>query len=409
MTAEIVSIGTELLMGQIADTNAQTIGKMLPELGIEHRHRQAVGDNLERVVEALKLALSRSDIVFTIGGLGPTEDDLTREAVAKALGEELVEDQQIAEKLRIIFALRKIPWTASQLKQAMKPACSRAIDNPNGTAPGLLCQKAGKTILCMPGPSTEFLPMLEGPVREILESFPREEVLASRILHVTGIGESLVEERVRDLLHLGNPTVAPYAHPGEVDLRITAKAKTREEAMKLIEPVEGKIFELLGDAVFGIDDTTLEAAVLDALRMKGQTLSVAESCTGGLLGGRLTNVPGSSDVFLGGVISYSNEVKERLLCVSPVTLKEQGAVSAECAEEMALGAQGLLHANWALSVTGIAGPGGATESKPVGLVYVGCAGPDGVSVEEYRFRGSRASIRIRSVQAALTMLWKRLD
>jgi nicotinamide-nucleotide amidase len=408
VTAEIVSIGTELLAGQIADTNAQAIGAMLPELGIEHRHRQTVGDVREHIVDALRLALSRSEIVITIGGLGPTEDDLTREGVAEALDEPLVQDPRLAETLRRVFALRKIPWTESQLRQALRPECASPIDNPNGTAPGLICEKQGKTLICLPGPRTEFLPMLEGPVRECLRSRSPDRAIASRTLRITGLGESMVEEKVRELLHLGNPAVAPYAHPGQVDLRITAQADSVEAARSLIEPVERRIRAILGDAVFGVDDQSLEEAVLDLLRTRGETLAVAESCTGGMLGGRITSVPGASDVFLGGVISYSNEIKERLLGVSPVTLKEQGAVSEACAREMALGARGLIGADWALSVTGIAGPGRAGPSKPVGLVFVGCAGTEGGWVEGHRFRGNREAVRLRSVQSALTLLRARL-
>jgi nicotinamide-nucleotide amidase len=406
MIAEIVSIGTELLMGQIADTNAQEIGRLLPELGIEHRHRQTVGDNVGRIADALRLALSRSDIVFTIGGLGPTEDDVTREAVSLAIESPLVEDEAILKKLREIAEIRKSPWTESQNRQALRPECARTVPNENGTAPGLICVRGDKTVICLPGPRTEFLPMLRGPVREALSRLAGPPIV-SRTIRVTGIGESLVEEMVKDLLHLGNPTVAPYAHPGQVDLRITAFGDA-DTAAKLIEPVEAQIRAILGDAVFGTDEDTLESAVVDALRARGQTLAVAESCTGGLLGGRLTNVPGASDVFLGGVVSYANEIKERVLSVSPVTLKEFGAVSAECAREMAAGARGLIGSDWALSVTGIAGPGGGSAEKPVGTVFLGCAGPLGVSAEGLRFRGSRESIRVRSVQASLTQLWHAL-
>jgi nicotinamide-nucleotide amidase len=408
MTAEIVSIGTELLMGQIADTNAQHIGRMLPELGITHRHRQTVGDNLERMVEALKLAISRSEVVFTIGGLGPTEDDLTREAVAQALDEPLVEDPHITERLHKLFALRNIPWTDSQQRQSMRPACARIVDNPSGTAPGMICEKAGKVVIALPGPRGEFLPMLEGPIREYLKGLSQGVTIASKLLRVVGMGESYVERQVSELLSSENPTVAPYAHPGEVHLRITAKADSEENARRLIEPFEARIREILGDSVYATGEESLESHVLRRLQEKGHTLAVAESCTGGGLSARLTGVPGASAVFLGGVISYSNEVKERLLSVHPGVLLEHGAVSAECASDMAEGVRGLIGSDWALSVTGVAGPGGGTEKKPVGLVFIGCSGPDGTTVEEHKFRGSRDSIRVRTVQMALVQLRKRL-
>lgn len=408
MTAEIVSIGTELLMGQIADTNAQALGKTLPELGIAHLRRQTVGDNLERMVEALRLALNRSDIVFTVGGLGPTQDDLTREAIAKALDDELVEDLHITERLRKLFALRNLPWTESQQRQAMRPACGCPVDNPNGTAPGLICEKGEKVVIALPGPKGEFVPMLEGPIREYLGGRSQAGTIASRMLRIVGMGESLVEKQIAELLGSENPTVAPYAHPAEVHLRLTARAGSESEAQALLQPVEDRIREILGDALYATGDTTLEAHVLGLLKDRGQTLAVAESCTGGSLGARITNVPGASAVFLGGVISYANEIKERLLSVHPGVLMEHGAVSAETAKGMAEGAKGLIGADWALSITGVAGPGGGTEKKPTGLVYLGCSGPDGTVAEEHKFRGNRENVRVRSVQMALVLLRRRL-
>ncbi|MBI5706796.1 MAG: competence/damage-inducible protein A [Armatimonadetes bacterium] len=409
MTAEIVSVGTEILMGQIVDTNAQAIGKLLPELGITHRYRQTVGDNLERVTSALNLALSRSDIVFTIGGLGPTQDDLTREAIAEALGDPLVEDSKITERLSKLFASRGLTWTESQRRQAMRPGCAEPIDNPNGTAPGLVCRMGGKTIFALPGPRTEFIPMLEGPVREMLNGLTPGVTIVSRLLRVIGLGESLVEQRVAELLANENPSIAPYAHPGEVHLRLTASAPSEADANALLDPFEAKVRAILGSAIYASGDLTIEGHILKLLYARGQTLAVAESCTGGGLGARLTGVPGSSAVFLGGVISYANEVKERLLSVHPGVLLEKGAVSAECAREMAEGAKGLIGADWALSITGVAGPGGGSEAKPVGLIYIGWSGPDSSGAQEFKFRGSRESIRIRSIQSALVLLREKLE
>lgn len=408
MTAEIVSVGTELLLGQIVDTDAPHLAAVLPEYGIACRRRQTVGDNLERATQALTEALARADLVFTIGGLGPTEDDLTREAIAAALELPLVDDDLLAERLRKLFALRKLPWTASQLRQCRYPEGARPIENPNGTAPGLICPKGEKTIIALPGPRSEFEPMVEGPIRAFLADLPSDGVLVSRMIRTCGIGESMVEEKIRHLIHGENPTVAPYAHPGEVTLRITARAPSREEGERLIEPVQREIEAMLGSAVYGYDETTLEAAVIDLLRTRQESLAVAESCTGGGLGARITSVAGSSDVFIGGAISYANAVKQELLGVSERTLDRYGAVSEPTAREMAEGARHTFGADWAVSITGIAGPGGGTPEKPVGLVFIGVAGPDGTAVEEQCFRGSRENVRQRSAQFALIQLRGRL-
>lgn len=401
MTAEIVSVGTELLMGQIADTNAQALGRVLPELGIAHHCRQTVGDNLSRLTEALRLALSRSDIVFTIGGLGPTEDDLTRDGIAAALGVRLVHDPSIEAGIRRIFDDRRFTWTESQARQAMRPECAEAIENPNGTAPGLICRLDGKVVIALPGPKGEFVPMLDR-VRILLGT--GESVIHSRILRVAGMGESAVEERIRGELSGTNPSVAPYAKPGEVHLRLTAGAADTAAANALLDPLETRIREALGDAVFGVDDQTLESVVLEMLRARGETLAVAESCTGGGLGARLTSVAGASDVFLGGVISYANSAKTDLLGVPEAVLEASGAVSPECALAMASGARRALSASWGVSITGIAGPGGGTPEKPVGLVYIGVEGPEQAKAHEFKFRGTREDIRGRSTQLALTLL-----
>ncbi len=403
MTAEIVSIGTELLLGQIADTDAQYLGEMLAELGIDHTHRQTVGDNLPRIVEALRLAMSRVDVVLTIGGLGPTEDDLTRQAIAEALDDALVEDPKVADRLRKLFAYRNLAWTDSQARQSMRPTCGRPVENPNGTAPGLICEKGGKAVIAMPGPRLEFEPMANGPVREYL-SQRSGGVIFSRILRIAGIGESKVEGMLGELMRGESPTLAPYAKLGEVHLRLTVRADSPEAAQTIVGPIEERIRAILGDSVYGADDTSLEAAVLEMLRARGQTLAVAESCTGGLLGGRITNVAGSSDAFLGGVIAYSNPLKIEALGVLRSTLDAHGAVSEQAVREMADGARSRLRADWGLSITGIAGPGGGSPTKPVGLVFVGCAGPHGTTAEEHRFRGSRETVRLRAVHVALIRL-----
>ncbi len=404
MTAEIVAIGTELLLGQIVDTNSAELGRALAPLGIAHMHRQTVGDNLERLIEALKVALGRADIVFTIGGLGPTEDDLTRQGIAAALDDVLVHDDRLERDLRELWKKRNIPWADSQLRQAQRPTCAEPIANPNGTAPGLVCRKGGKVLVAMPGPSGEFVPMLEGPVRAILAGLGEGTVIYSRELKVTGMGETIVEKRLGELVHSQNPTVAPYAKPGEVHLRITAKASSLAEAEDLIRPFEAEVRELLGDAVFGVNGDTLESVVVGMLVRRGETLAVAESCTGGELGGRITNVPGASEAFLGGVIAYSNAVKAAHLGVRQATLDKDGAVSEACAAQMAQGVRERFGATYGISVTGIAGPGGGTPGKPVGFVFLGIATPEGVVVERRQYIGVRATVRRRSTQDALTML-----
>ena len=404
MTAEIVSVGTELLLGQIIDTHAPYMARILADCGIGCTRRQTVGDNLERLVESLKLALSRAEVVVTIGGLGPTQDDITREGIVAALGDELKLDNEYEEHLRRLFAKRNFRWVESNIKQAMRPTSGRFIDNPNGTAPGLLCEKDGKVVIALPGPRNEFNPMADGPVREFLEGVEGGHVIHSRTLRICGLGESFVEDQIRHLMQGDNPSVAPYAHPSEVHLRLTARAATREEANSIIDPMEADIRAILGSAVYGTDETSLEMAVIELLREKGKTVSLAESITGGWLGMRLTNVAGSSEVFVGGVISYTLPIKERQLGVSHETLTKFGPVSAECAEEMAFGARKRLDADYGLSLTGNAGPTSDSDGKPVGLLYIGLAGPRGAEVKEYHLRGGRNDIRQRATQLALVQL-----
>ncbi len=408
MTAEIVSVGTEILLGQIVDTNAQQIGQLLPQFGIAHFWRQTVGDNLDRLTVALRLALSRSDLVFTIGGLGPTQDDLTRDGIARALDDELIHDPEIEAHLRDLFRHRPEAWVGSQLRQAMRPSCSTPLPNPNGTAPGLICEKGGKTVIALPGPKGEFGPMLEGPVREYLARRTQGGTIASRVLRVCGIGEAAIEDRIRHLIHGSNPTVAPYAKIGEVHLRVTAFAPTRQEAERMLEPVAREIRDAFGAAVYAEGSRSLEEVVLDLLRERRATLAVAESCTGGGLGHRITSVPGSSDAFLGGLVTYSNDAKVRLLGVPEGVLSEHGAVSGPCAEAMAQGAARALGADYAASITGIAGPDGGTEEKPVGTVWIGTFGPGGARSARFLFRNSRQGVRDRAIQQALILLRERL-
>jgi nicotinamide-nucleotide amidase len=403
VNAEILSVGTELLLGQIVDTHAPVMARILAECGIGCTRRSTIGDNWDRLVGALQESLSRADVVVTIGGLGPTQDDLTRDAIAAALGDEMEHVAEYEQELRDLFASRGFRWTESIARQADKPKCARFVDNPHGTAPGLICQKAGKVVVALPGPKGEFDPMAKGPVRTFFEGLGGG-VIHSRTLRIIGMGESHVEDLVRDLMEGENPTVAPYAHTGEVHLRVTARAQTREEAEALIEPVHQQIRSVLGDHLFGTDETTLEQSVVDLLKSQGSLVGVAESMTGGGLAARLTAVPGSSEVFRGGVVTYQLAAKVSLLGVGEATLKEHGPVSEAVAREMAEGARRVLGVDYALSITGNAGPTSDVDGKPVGLVFVGCAGPDGVEVQEQRFRGVREDIQRRASQTALSML-----
>lgn len=402
MTAEIVSVGTELLLGQIVDTHAPVMARILAECGIGCQRRSTVGDNRERLVAELRGALERADVLVTIGGLGPTVDDLTRDAIAEAVGDELVVHDDILEALRAMFASRGIAWVESNGRQAQVPASGVPIDNPNGTAPGLHVSKNGKTVLALPGPKGEFNPMADGSVREILRRLGGAGVIHSRTLRVVGIGESMVEDKVRDLMDGDDPSVAPYAHLGEVHLRLTARAASVAEADARIDPMEAKIRERLGDAVFGTDATTLEAAVLEALNARDQTLAVAESMTGGELAARLTSVSGMSHTFLGGVVAYTPRVKQMVLGVPAEALDDP--VSEEVARAMANGVRMRLGATYGLGITGNAGPTADQGGKPVGLTYIAIAGPEGTTCRESSWRGTREDVRRRATQQALAML-----
>ncbi|RYG39380.1 competence/damage-inducible protein A [bacterium] len=407
MTAEIISVGTELLLGQITDTHAPTMARILAECGIGCQRRTTVGDNLVRLTSTIRESLNRADVVVLIGGLGPTMDDLTRDGIAAALDEKLVREQSYVDELKEWFEKRGIPFSDNNARQGDRPESGRFIDNPNGTAPGLLVQKDGKTVIALPGPKGEFDPMAKGVVREFLERLGGG-VIHSRVLRVIGIGESYVETLLADLMQSDEPTVAPYAHTGEVHLRLTAHGKTKEEAEAKLEPVHAEIARRLGPNLFGTDDTTLEQSVVERLRAKGHTIGTAESMTGGQLASRFTNVPGSSEVFRGGIVAYHVDVKIGCLEVPRELLDEVGPVSSEVAERMALGAKDVLKVDWALSVTGNAGPASDIDKKPVGLVYIALAGPDGVEVREEKYRGVREDIQRRTAQTALGWLREKL-
>ncbi len=406
MNAEIISVGTELLLGQIVDTDAAFLAQMLSRLGINLYFRMTVGDNPERIKEALRLAFSRADLVLTIGGLGPTQDDLTKEMVGEVLEVTFIEDKAHRKWLQERLAGRGGSVPESFWKQALIPAHGRGLPNSVGTALGAVFEKDGKTAICLPGPPNELVHMAENSVEPYLreKTAGTRAIIQSCTLHIVGMGESAVEERIRDLMTSDNPTVAPYAKTGEVHLRITARAPSAEEAFVLIEPREAAIRERLGDVVYGVDDETLESVVVGMLNVLGRSIALAESCTGGLIAKRLTDVPDASRVFGLGLVTYSNDAKTRFLGVPEELIARVGAVSPETAKAMADGARTAGETDLGVSVTGIAGPGGGSDAKPVGTVHIGLAWEGGVISEHHHLLGSRADIAYRASQNALALV-----
>lgn len=379
MTAEIFCIGTEVLIGDITNTNAAFIAKKLSESGVNVYYHSVCGDNPERMKSCLDLALSRSDLVVTTGGLGPTYDDITKETVAEKFGLPLVLDSEILSHLEEYFAKSGRVMTENNKKQALIPEGATVFRNMHGTADGIAVEKDGKTVVMLPGPPREMKPMLENQVIPYLR-LKTDHILVSSNVNIFGLGESSVETALADLMKTSlNPTVAPYCGNGEVRLRVTAAAANEDEARALISPVISQIKEKIGEFVYGVDAPSIESVVVAKLKEKKKTVAFAESCTGGLISKRLTDVPGASEVFGFGFCTYANEAKAKLLGVKPETLEKYGAVSSQTAEEMALGARLVSSSDIAVSVTGIAGPGGGTEEKPVGLVYMGIATENGVT------------------------------
>lgn len=368
MQAEVLSVGTELLLGQTVNTDTTIVAKALSMLGIDLLYAAVVGDNVKRLEKAVHDALERSDILITTGGLGPTGDDLTKETVAAAAGKALALHEPSYKRLMEYFARGGL--SENQIKQAMLPEGCTVLQNDNGTAPGCAFQTAaGKLVVMLPGPPSELEPMLQNYAVPYLAQF-QSAVIASHSVHVFGRGEAAVAEMIADLTENSNPTAAPYAKEGEMFVRVTAKAATQAEADALCAPVVEEIRRRVGSFVYSVDVDSLEALVVDALRAAGKTLATAESCTGGLLAKRITDVAGSSDVFEMGCVTYANRVKEKLLGVPHETLEVHGAVSEETARAMAEGIVRASGADIGVGITGIAGPGGGTAEKPVGLVYI---------------------------------------
>ena len=404
MIAEILSVGTELLMGQIANTDAQFISRRLGELGISIYRQCTVGDNPARVLESLKESLSRSDIVITTGGLGPTEDDLTKEMVAEYFGLPMELHQPSYDTLIEMMSRFGRKITPNNLKQAYFPKGAIIMPNLCGTAPGCIVEKDGKTVAVLPGPPRELTDMFDRQLAPYLEK-RSGLTIKSRFLKIFGLGESNVETMLIDLFHSDDPTLALYCGTGEVAARITTRVKAGEDADAKIEPVYQEILRRVGDAWYGDGmERTLADAVFEQLKAKGETVTFAESCTGGMLAAEFIGVPGASECLKQSLVTYANEAKTSLLGVKEETLAVHDAVSEECAKEMALGALKNAGADWAVSVTGIAGPDGGTPEKPVGTVWVGVAHNGSAMAKRFNFRGNRLWIRQLSVVNALNLL-----
>jgi nicotinamide-nucleotide amidase len=398
--AEVISVGTELLLGDILNANAQYLAQELAHLGIAHYYQSTVGDNPDRLQATIKQAASRANLIIFTGGLGPTPDDLTTETIAQTFNVPLVEQPAIWADIQAKFAQRGRTLTDSNRKQALIPQGASILPNPVGTAPGIIWSPQSDVLLMtFPGVPSEMKRMWRDTAVPYLQAQGwATEVIVSRTLRFWGVSESALAEKVSHLFDRANPTVAPYANWGEVKLRIAAKATTVAAATDLIRPIEGEIRDIAGIDCFGADGETLASAIGALLTQRHETLAVAESCTGGGLGALLTDMPGSSSYFQGGVIAYANAVKVQLLGVSATDLDQSGAVSEVVAQQMAQGVRDRLGTTWGLSITGVAGPDGGTIDKPVGCVCIGIAGPQGVTAQRYVF-GDRGRDWVRRVSA----------
>ena len=413
-TAEILCVGTELLLGDIVNTNAAFLSQRLAELGINVYRHTVVGDNPERLKAAIRSAIDSCDLVITSGGLGPTYDDLTKETVADYFGLPLEMHEQSLTRIKSYFARTGRVMTKNNEKQAMMPRGAYVFDNDYGTAPALAVSRDedNKTVVMLPGPPGELIPIFNEKIAPFLGGHS-DSVIVSKNIHLFGIGESALEEKLKDIMiNSSNPTVAPYCKEGEVRLRVTAKATTEEKASAMCDETIGKICSSeAGQFVYGIDVRSLENALVSSLHKHGLTLCTAESCTGGLIAERITSVAGCSDVFFGGCVTYTNEIKQKLLGVSADTLERYGAVSSQTAMEMARGARARLGVDIAISATGLAGPGGGTDETPVGTVFIGVSTKLGEKFRKLSLSAmrSREYIRIVSSSNALDMALKAIN
>lgn len=406
MIAEIVAVGTELLMGQVLNTDAQYIARRLSELGVTLHRQVVVGDNPARIREAIHTAIGRADVVITTGGLGPTADDITKETCAEALGLPMERSPEAEKQVRGWFERNNYPMTENNLRQADFAKGAIILENHNGTAPACIVEKDGKAVINLPGPPRELMPLFAESVAPYLAR-RSGAVIVSRYMRVFGMGESAVESRLHDMMENSlNPTVAPYCSTGEVQLRLTVRVAHESEAAALLDPAEREIRARLGNVVYAVTDDpeySMEQALVKALCAAKKTMVTAESCTGGMIASKIVNVSGASDVFLEGCVTYSNAAKMRTLGVKAETLEKFDAVSRETALEMAEGARRRADADYAVSVTGLAGPGGGTPEKPVGTVWLGLATREGVQARLLQLHGNRE--RIRTLAALNAMHW----
>lgn len=409
MKAEIVSVGTELLLGDIVNSDAQFISRELAELGIDIYYQTVVGDNQKRLKSCLETSFSRSDIVITTGGLGPTEDDLTKETGCAVLGKKLINDSRALDEMTEFFKSVGRPMSENNLKQALVPEGGKVLYNENGTAPGIIAEESGKVLIMLPGPPNELNPMFEKYVIPFLRS-RQEYVLVSRVLRVVKLGESMTEYMIRDLIDTQtNPTIATYAKDFEVIVKVTAKAKSTDECEKLIDPVANEIKKRFGHDLYAEGDTNVIEYTCKKLLEKKLTVAAAESCTGGLVSKVFTDMPGISDIFVEGAVTYCNDAKMRRLGVKKETLDKFTAVSAQTAYEMAEGIAKTANTEIGLSTTGIAGPGGGTEEQPVGLVYIGIHIKGKTITKELHLNGNRDRIRKRAVNSLFDALRRELE
>ncbi len=405
MVVEIICVGTEILLGNIVNTNAAYLAEKCAGLGLSAYYQDVVGDNKGRLTRTFTEALSRADIILLSGGLGPTQDDLTKETVAEVMGKGLYLHEESKAALTEYFEKRGIEMTDNNMKQAYVPEDSIVLPNPNGTAPGIIINSDNKHVVLMPGPPNELKPMFETSVIPYLNSL-EPGIIYSQTVKICGVGESKAEDMIKDLIDTQtNPTLATYAKTGEVHIRVTAKADDEEQGKALVKPLVKELKSRFGAHVYTTDDnTSLEKSVVELILANNLTVCTAESCTGGMLASRIINVPGVSDAFKSGYITYSNKAKRKILGVKKPTLEKYGAVSKQVAEEMARGAAVVSKADVTVAITGIAGPDGGTDEKPVGLVYIAVCVCGRVTVKECRFKGNRMKIRENSVASALSLM-----
>lgn len=404
MKAEIITVGTEILLGDILNTNCRYLSRELAAMGIEMYYQITVGDNEERLLKTLEESLNRSDIVICTGGLGPTEDDITKEVCAKYFGYELeLHKPSLDAMIERFKHMNRVP-TKNNEKQAYFPKEAYILKNDNGTAPGCIMEKEGKMIVVLPGPPKEMESMFENYVKPYLSKLT-DDVIESEVLRIIGVGESKVENDILDIIDSQtNPTIATYAKGYECTLRITAKAKSVEEAKELIKPMSDEMKRRFGQSLYATGETSIEEVVAKMLVENNLKIAVAESCTGGMVSASLINYPGISSVFMEGCVTYSNEAKMKSLGVKKETLDIYGAVSDKCAKEMASGVAARYNTNVGIATTGIAGPGGGTDEKPVGLVYFGIYINGKVISKKYVFNGDRQGVRERATRTILNDL-----